>query len=102
MTLESGKFGGERPSLLSKVRRNKWCCKSEFLEHELSLLSAKGELYLASRFLGHHSEGDILYVIGVIIGSPNHQKGHHQQLTSILVSMVCSPVLMTVVENRTA
>ncbi|KAF9773947.1 hypothetical protein IL306_008141, partial [Fusarium sp. DS 682] len=26
--LKSGRFGGERPSLLSKVRRNRLCCKS--------------------------------------------------------------------------
>jgi hypothetical protein len=102
LTLESGRFGGERPSLLSKVRRNKLCCKSRLHEHESSLVYGKGELYLACRFLGHHSEGDILCVIDVIVGSLDHQKRHRQQLTSILVSMVCSPVLLTVVEDGTA
>jgi hypothetical protein len=28
-TLEPGRFGGARPSLLSKVRRKRWCCKSK-------------------------------------------------------------------------
>jgi hypothetical protein len=102
LTSESGRFGGERPSLLSKVRRNKLCCKSRLLEHEFPLRYAKGQLYLACRFLDHRSEGDILCVIDVSVGSLDHQKRHRQQLTSILVSVVCSPVFLTVVEDGTA